>query len=227
MSPIIDLKNITKYFELDANSFSALKGISFSVNQGELLGIVGRSGSGKTTLMNLMGCLDKPTAGEILIDNKKTHEMNDNELSELRRTSFGFIFQTFNLLPVLSALENVEYPLMLLGLNKTERRNQAEQALKRVGLEPYMAHRPAQLSGGQRQRVAIARAVVKKPKIVFADEPTANLDSKTSSEIFDLLTQLQKEDNSTVIYCSHDPEMIKRASRVIHISDGLLQSGAL
>ncbi len=220
LGSIIHFKKIFKSYNADGVQFQALNGIDLEIHRGEFLGICGKSGSGKTSLLNLAGLIDKPNSGSLIISGKETTNISDNELSDLRSREIGFIFQTFNLLPMLSALENVEYPLMLMGINDIERKERSINALKEVGIEQFAHHRPSQLSGGQRQRVAIARALVKKPTIILADEPTANLDSKTSSEVFELLIKLQNDHHITVLLCSHDLDLISKTKRMIKIADG-------
>lgn len=217
---ILRFQNIHKIHSSDGVSFVALEKINFSIHQGEFIGLSGKSGSGKTSLLNLAGLIDPPTKGDLYIKNVNIKDLKDHELSLIRAQEIGFIFQSFNLLPLLSALENVEYPLMLLNLPEAERLERAHLALKRVGLEDFTHRRPSQLSGGQRQRVAIARAIVKKPTLILADEPTANLDTKTSEEVFDLLTGLQQDLKVTIMLCSHDTDLIAKTRRQIKISDG-------
>lgn len=217
---VLRFQNIHKVFSSDGVDFTALEKINFSIHKGEFIGLSGKSGSGKTSLLNIAGLIDPPTKGDLFIKNTNIKDLKDHELSLIRAQEIGFIFQTFNLLPLLSALENVEYPLMLLNIPEEERLERAHQALKRVGLEGFTHRRPSQLSGGQRQRVAIARAIVKSPTLILADEPTANLDTKTSEEVFDLLMELQRDLKVTVMLCSHDPDLIAKTSRQIKISDG-------
>ncbi len=217
---IIRFSDVHKKYKSEGIDFKALDGVSLEIHRGEFLGICGKSGSGKTTLLNLAGLIDRPSRGELIINNQAISKMSDDALSNLRASEIGFIFQTFNLLPMLSALENVEYPLMLMGLSPEDRKTRALDALCKVGLDLVKNHKPSQMSGGQRQRVAIARAIVKKPSIILADEPTANLDSKTSQEIFDLLIQLQRELHVTVLLCSHDNDLISETKRIIKIADG-------
>lgn len=224
---ILRFQNIHKIFSSDGMNFTALEKINFSIHKGEFIGLSGKSGSGKTTLLNIAGLIDPPTRGDLFIKNTNIKDLKDRELSLIRAQEIGFIFQTFNLLPLLSALENVEYPLMLLNIPEAERLERAHQALKRVGLEGFSHRKPSQLSGGQRQRVAIARAIVKNPTLILADEPTANLDTKTSDEVFELLMDLQKDLNVTVMLCSHDPDLIGRTRRQIKISDGQILSDSL
>lgn len=219
---VLKFQEINKEFKSEGVSFTALSKISLEINKGEFIGLSGKSGSGKTSLLNIAGLIDPPTSGNLFIKGKNIRTLSDEELSRIRAEEIGFIFQTFNLLPLLSALENVEYPLMLLRLPPEECKIRAMTALKRVGLENFSHHRPAQLSGGQRQRVAIARAIVKKPTLILADEPTANLDTKNSEEIVETLMDLQKELNVTIMLCSHDQDLINLTKRQIKISDGHL-----
>ena len=217
---ILRFQNIHKIHSSDGIKFNALEKINFSIHKGEFIGISGKSGSGKTSLLNVAGLIDPPTKGDLFIKNINIKDLNDKELSLIRAQEIGYIFQSFNLLPLLSALENVEYPLMLLNIPEAERLERAHQALKRVGLEGFSHRRPSQLSGGQRQRVAIARAIVKDPTLILADEPTANLDTKTSDEIFELLLRLQRDLKVTIMLCSHDQDLISKTTRQINISDG-------
>ena len=217
---ILRFQNIHKIHSSDGIKFNALEKINFSIHKGEFIGISGKSGSGKTSLLNVAGLIDPPTKGDLFIKNINIKDLNDKELSLIRAQEIGYIFQSFNLLPLLSALENVEYPLMLLNIPEAERIERAHQALKRVGLEGFSHRRPSQLSGGQRQRVAIARAIVKDPTLILADEPTANLDTKTSDEIFELLLRLQRDLKVTIMLCSHDQDLISKTTRQINISDG-------
>lgn len=219
---ILKFVNIDKIFSSEGIDFEALKKINLDIHKGEFVGLSGKSGSGKTTLLNVAGLIDPPTRGDLFIRNINTKNISDNELSNIRAREIGFIFQTFNLLPLLSALENVEYPLMLLNIPEAERLERAHLALKKVGLENFTHHRPSQLSGGQRQRVAFARAIVKEPTLILADEPTANLDTKTSDEVFELLVRLQQDMKVTVMLCSHDNDLISRTQRIIKISDGAI-----
>lgn len=217
---ILRFQNIYKIFSSEGIDFKALQKIDLSVHKGEFIGLSGKSGSGKTSLLNIAGLIDPPTSGELFIKNINIKDLNDSKLSLIRAQEIGFIFQSFNLLPLLNALENVEYPLMLLNLPEIERMERSRQALKRVGLEEFMHRKPGQLSGGQRQRVAIARAIVKNPNLILADEPTANLDTKTSDEIFELLANLQQDLKVTIMLCSHDLDLIQKTRRQIKISDG-------
>lgn len=222
---VLRFEGVSKIFKSsEVADFQALKNVSFSVHKGEFIGLSGKSGSGKTTLLNVAGLIDPPTSGSLYIKKTNISTLKDRELSSIRSQEIGFIFQTFNLLPLLSALENVEYPLMLLNIPEEEKKARAHKALATVGLADFTHRRPSQLSGGQRQRVAIARAIVKNPTLILADEPTANLDTKTSDEVFDLLMKLQEEMNATVMLCSHDSDLIAKTRRQIKISDGIILS---
>lgn len=221
---IFRFDDIHKIFYSEGIEFTALKHINFSIRKGEFIGLSGKSGSGKTTMLNIAGLIDPPTRGNLFVRNTNIRDLNDRELSLIRAQEIGYIFQTFNLLPLLSSLENVEYPLMLLNVPEDEKKERAYQALKRVGLQDFTHRRPAQLSGGQRQRVAIARAIVKNPTLILADEPTANLDTRTSEEVFELLTELQQDLKVTVMLCSHDMDLISKTQRQIKISDGQILS---
>jgi putative ABC transport system ATP-binding protein len=216
----IQVENVSKSYSLGSTQVWALRDVSLNLAQGEILALCGSSGSGKTTLLNLIGCLTAPTSGKISIGGRDVSGLSDEELSAFRAKSFGFVFQNFNLLPVLSALENVEYALLGFPLTRAERREKAVAALKLVGLAEVEKHRPDQLSGGQRQRVAIARAFVHSPALIIADEPTANLDKKTAGEILDLMVSLNGTTGSSVIIATHDPIAMARARRKIEISDG-------
>ena len=222
---IIELKNVKKNYFLGKTCVTALRGIDFSVQKGNFLSIVGPSGSGKTTLLNLIGCIDRTTEGNIYINNTDISKMNDNQLTKIRLNKIGFIFQTFNLISVLTAYENVEFPLLLLKdlkLTKKNIRLKVEKMITCVGLKNCMSHRPYELSGGQRQRVAIARALIANPDIVLADEPTANLDSKTGETILELMRELNSSEKTTFIFSTHDPDVLKYAQQIIHIKDGLI-----
>lgn len=217
------IHSLIKTYHLGDFSVEALKGIHLEVQEGEFLGISGNSGSGKTTLLNLLGCLESPTQGQILFDGIDVHSLNDHEASLLRANKIGFIFQTFNLLPILTAHENIEYPLVLAKIPAAQRAQRVREALYRVGLEKFGSHRPNQLSGGQRQRVAIARALVKNPRVILADEATANLDLQTTESILDLMLELNQKDAVTFVFTSHDPVMLDRAKRRIHLNHGVLE----
>lgn len=220
---IIHLEDITRHFQVGTITVKALNGINISIKKNEFVALMGPSGSGKSTLMNLLGCLDTPTAGRYDLNGNDVSTMNDNELAEIRNKEIGFIFQTFNLLPRSTALENVMLPQIYAGISKTERKTNAENALNKVKLSDRMDHRPNELSGGQRQRVAIARALVNNPSMILADEPTGNLDSKTSYEIMGLLEEIHKAGN-TIVVVTHEEDIALHAHRVIRLRDGIVES---
>ena len=217
---LVRTKNVSKEYTFGKQKLLALRDISLAVLEGEFLAIAGPSGSGKSTLLNMIGCIDTPTSGIVCIDGQKTVGQTSDQLAELRAQKIGFIFQTFNLLPVLSAAENVEYPLLHLSLDKNERRKRVSAYLELVGVDQFSTHRPNQLSGGQRQRVAIARALITKPSIVLADEPTANLDHKTGESILELMRGINQDSGTTFIFSTHDPRIMQMAGRVLNMSDG-------
>ena len=217
--PLIETRDLWKTYVMGDEEIHALKGVSISIERGEYVAIMGPSGSGKSTLMNLIGCLDTPSKGTYLLNNKEVSQMNDNELARIRNEEIGFVFQTFNLLPRATALHNVELPLVYAGMGKTARLVQAKAAIEKVELTHRMTHRPNELSGGQRQRVAIARALVNNPSILLADEPTGNLDSKTGVEIMGLFARLH-EGGNTIIVVTHEADIAAYAHRVIAIRDG-------
>jgi putative ABC transport system ATP-binding protein len=214
--------NVTKRYELGKVEITALKNLSLDVKRGTFTFITGPSGSGKTTVLNLLGAIDVPSEGLIELLGRNYAQMNDNQLTDFRSQYISFIFQNFNLIPVLSVAENVEYPLALIGVKAAERSNRVAAMLEAVGLGDRAGHKPNELSGGQRQRVAIARALIKQPTLVLADEPTANLDSKTGREITELMQSMQKELNTTFVFSSHDAELISMADDVFHLVDGKL-----
>jgi putative ABC transport system ATP-binding protein len=220
---LIDIKNLNKTYIMGQERVEALKDVSFSINKNEYVALMGPSGSGKSTLMNLIGCLDSPTRGEYILHENQVSSMTDSELAEVRNKEIGFVFQTFNLLPRLTALDNVALPLIYAGMAKRERIEKAKHALASVGLADRMMHKPNELSGGQRQRVAVARALVNDPSIILADEPTGNLDTKTSYEIMDLFGQLHALGN-TVILVTHEADIAEHAHRIIRLRDGLVES---
>jgi putative ABC transport system ATP-binding protein len=220
---LIRFQNISRRYHMGGETIHALREISLEIGHGEYVAIMGPSGSGKSTLMNLIGCLDTPTAGRYELNGTDVSGMDDNRLAEVRNREIGFVFQTFNLLPRSSALHNVELPLIYAGLRAEERRQIALQAIRDVGLEDRMHHRPNELSGGQRQRVAVARALVNKPSILLADEPTGNLDSRTGEEIMALFAQLSSRGN-TIILVTHEEEVALNARRILRIRDGLIAS---
>ncbi|QEE51410.1 ABC transporter ATP-binding protein [Flavobacterium alkalisoli] len=221
--PIIDIKGITRNFPLGNEVVKVLKGIDLTIEKGEYVALMGPSGSGKSTLMNLLGCLDTPTGGTYILNGKDVSQMTDNELAEIRNKEIGFVFQTFNLLPRTTALDNVALPMVYAGYKKPERTQRATQVLTQVGLDDRMDHKPNQLSGGQRQRVAVARALVNHPSIILADEPTGNLDSKTSIEIMKLFNEIHANGN-TVILVTHEEDIAAYAHRVIRLRDGVIES---
>lgn len=223
MSNVIKIRDIIRDFQLGQETVHVLKGIDLDIERGDYVAIMGPSGSGKSTLMNLLGCLDTPTAGSYILNGKDVSQMSDDELAEIRNTEIGFVFQTFNLLPRTTALDNVALPMVYAGKSKTERYKRAEEVLTDVGLADRMDHKPNQLSGGQRQRVAVGRALVNKPSIILADEPTGNLDSKTGYEIMNLFDDIHKAGN-TVIMVTHEEDIAAHASRIIRLRDGLIES---
>lgn len=221
--PILKLRGITRDFKLGSQTVHVLKGINLDIFKNQYVALMGPSGSGKSTLMNLLGCLDTPTAGSYELNGNDVSVMGDNELAEIRNHEIGFVFQTFNLLPRSTALENVALPLVYAGLGKEEREARAAEVLTQVGLADRMDHRPNQLSGGQRQRVAVARALVNNPALILADEPTGNLDSKTSIEIMKLFDDIQAAGN-TVVLVTHEEDIAQHAKRVIRLVDGQIDS---
>ena len=227
MKPLIELKNIHKSYPLDGFDLEILKGINLKIESGEFVAIMGPSGSGKSTLMNILGCLDTPNSGEYLLDGQNVENLDSDQLAEIRNRKIGFVFQGFNLLSRTTAIENVELPMVYSGVNDAERRKKAETALKGVGLGDRMFHQPNQLSGGQQQRVAIARAIVNNAPIIFADEPTGNLDTKMSVEIMRLFGKLNEELKRTIILVTHEEDIALYAKRVIKIVDGEIQSDTI
>lgn len=221
--PILSVKDLKKTYVMGNQLVHALQSVTLDIYPNDYVALMGPSGSGKSTLMNLLGCLDTPTSGEYLLNGQKVSEMSDGELAEIRNKEIGFVFQTFNLLPRLSALENVALPLIYAGISKSDRLERAADVLEQVGLGDRMDHKPNELSGGQRQRVAIGRALVNSPSIILADEPTGNLDSKTSLEIMEILDELHKQGN-TIILVTHEPEIAEHAHRMIKLRDGLVES---
>lgn len=217
---VIDIKDLYKIYEDNETEVHAVDGISLSFNEGEFAAIVGPSGSGKTTLLNMLGGLDKPTSGEIVIGNEKISELSPSQLIDFRLHNIGFVFQAYNLIPVLTAKENVEFIMDLQGRPKAEKEKRTRELLEQVGLGDRLNSRPNRLSGGQQQRVAVARALASKPKFVLADEPTANLDSKSTENLLDIMEKLNREENITFIFSTHDPRVVKKARRVITIEDG-------
>jgi putative ABC transport system ATP-binding protein len=220
---VIEIEGVTKLYRMGAETIHALRGVDVKIHRNEYLAIMGPSGSGKSTLMNMLGCLDTPTAGRYEFSQKNVATMSDDELADIRNREIGFVFQTFNLLPRSNALHNVELPLIYAGLGRTERLAKAQRALENVGLGERMGHKPNELSGGQRQRVAIARALVNDPSIILADEPTGNLDSKTGEEIMALFEQLYEQGN-TIIVVTHEEDIARHARRIVRLRDGLIES---
>jgi putative ABC transport system ATP-binding protein len=223
MSSIINVNELRKTYVMGLNKVHALKSISLNINKNEYVALMGPSGSGKSTLMNLLGCLDTPSEGEYVLNGINVSTMADDDLAEVRNKEIGFVFQTFNLLPRLSSLENVALPLVYSGMSKSKRLERAQEVLGMVGLGDRVEHKPNELSGGQRQRVAIARALVNNPAIILADEPTGNLDTKTSIEIMGIFEEIHKRGN-TVILVTHEPDIAEHAHRVIRLRDGLVES---
>lgn len=220
---IISLENIARQYIIGAEEINALRSVSLKIYKGEFVALMGPSGSGKSTLMNIIGCLDTPTGGTYILNGKNVNNLDDNELAEIRNKEIGFVFQTFNLLPRSTSLDNVALPLVYAGYNKKERDEKAQQALESVGLGNRVNHKPNELSGGQRQRVAVARALVNNPSIILADEPTGNLDTKTSIEIMGLLEEIHGKGN-TIILVTHEEDIAKHAHRIVRMRDGNVES---
>jgi putative ABC transport system ATP-binding protein len=226
MEPIIQLSNIARTYTIGSETIHALRSVSLEIFKNEYVALMGPSGSGKSTLMNVLGCLDTPSSGEYILNGTSVARMLDNELAEVRNKEIGFVFQTFNLLPRSTALENVALPLIYAGMPKAERQKRAMEVLEQVGLGQRVHHKPNELSGGQRQRVAIARALVNKPAIILADEPTGNLDSKTSIEIMGLFEEIHRNGN-TIILVTHEEDIANHAHRIVRLKDGLIESDKL
>lgn len=224
--PLITIRDIGRKYIIGTEVIHALKSVSLDIQKGEFVALMGPSGSGKSTLMNILGCLDTPSKGEYVLNGMRVSEMSDNELAEVRNKEIGFVFQTFNLLPRSSSLDNVALPLVYSGIGKTERENRARKALENVGLGNRVDHKPNELSGGQRQRVAVARALINNPSIILADEPTGNLDTKTSVEIMGLLEDIHAK-NNTIILVTHEEDIALHAHRIVRMRDGLIESDEL
>jgi putative ABC transport system ATP-binding protein len=220
---LIELDRVTKIYQMGDQEVRALDGVTLRIDKNEFVAIMGPSGSGKSTMMNIIGCLDTPTSGTYLLNGQNVSDMSDNELAAIRNREIGFVFQTFNLLPRVNCLQNVELPLVYAGMRKTVRRERAEKALQSVGLGDRMSHKPNELSGGQRQRVAVARALVNIPSILMADEPTGNLDTRTGEEIMQLFEQLYRQGN-TILVVTHEEDIAKHARRVVRLRDGNIES---
>ncbi|WBA43861.1 ABC transporter ATP-binding protein [Hymenobacter canadensis] len=223
MNPVIDTHDISKMYRMGTEEIHALRSVTITIQRGEYVAFMGPSGSGKSTLMNIVGCLDTPTGGQYILNGKDVSHMSDNQLADVRNKEIGFVFQTFNLLPRATSLDNVALPLIYAGYSKSDREEKAMQALRSVGLADRAKHRPNELSGGQRQRVAIARALVNDPSIILADEPTGNLDTKTSHEIMDLFEALYVKGN-TIIMVTHEEDIARYAHRIVRLRDGLVES---
>ena len=223
---IVQLHDVKKDYPLGNVIVQAVRGVNVTIEKGDFISFAGPSGSGKTTILNMVGCIDTPTSGTVTIDGETTGDLKDRQLTTLRHAKIGFIFQSFNLVPVLNVFENVEFPLLLgkLNIEKTDKKNRVEELVEQVGLADHMKHRPNELSGGQRQRVAIARALVTHPQIILADEPTANLDSKTGEQIIDLMKKINAEQGSTFIFSTHDAEIVGIANHIVRLRDGLVEA---
>ena len=219
--PVVRAEGVRKIYRMGTIEVAALQGINLSIGQGEFVSIMGPSGCGKSTMMHILGCLDRPTSGRVMLDNVNVDQLDDNRLAEIRNKKVGFVFQTFNLLPKLSAIENVELPLIYAGVRFEERRKKALELLETVGLKDRAGHKPSELSGGQSQRVAVARALINNPSIILADEPTGNLDSKSGEEIIRLFAELNARGN-TIIMVTHDQEIANHSRRIVRLKDGLV-----
>lgn len=220
---VANLTNVTRVYKIGEVETRALNGVSMNIASGEFTSLVGPSGSGKTTLLQLIGCLDRPTSGQVVINGKETTHLNRNQRAELRKGTIGFVFQFFALIPTLTAYENVEMPLLLNGKNSSERKQRVMELLKAVDMAERAHHRPDQLSGGQQQRVAVARALATNPKIILADEPTANLDTENGEQVMEIMKKLNEEAGATFVFATHDPRVIKYAARVVTLRDGVIE----
>jgi len=221
---VAKLTDVTRIYKIGEVETRALNGVSITINDGEFTSLVGPSGSGKTTLLQLIGCLDRPTSGQIVINGKDATKLNRNQRADLRKGTIGFVFQFFALIPTLTAFENVEMPLLLNGKKTTERRKRVMELLEAIDMTSHAHHRPDQLSGGQQQRVAVARALSTDPKMILADEPTANLDTENGQQVMDIMAKLNKETGTTFVFATHDPRVIKYARRVVTLVDGLIDA---
>lgn len=217
---VIKLEDVWKIYKMDDVEVPALRGLSLEIKEKEFVAIMGPSGSGKSTALNMVGCLDTPTKGKIFLNSYNIADMDESHLAQIRGKEIGFIFQTFNLLPSLNSLENVELPMIFQGVHISEREKRAKELLKQVGLEDRMFHKPSELSGGQRQRVAVARALVNNPRVILADEPTGNLDSVSGKEIMEMLKNLNEKEKKTIVLITHDSELAEYSQRIIHLKDG-------
>ncbi len=217
---IVEIRNVKKNYYLGKTVIPALKGVSLQVDRGDFLSVAGPSGCGKSTLLNIAGCIDKPSGGEVFFEGENLADLNDNEEADRRLHGIGFIFQAFNLIPVLTVTENVEFPLILKKVPRKERRERAAHLLEQVGLSDYASHKPDELSGGQRQRVAVARALINTPRLVIADEPTANLDSRTGEAVVEVMRNLNEEEGVSFLFSTHNPAVMKYAKRVVNLKDG-------
>ncbi len=226
MNTLLELEHVSKIYKLDEVEVKALDDVSLKISRNDFLTVTGPSGSGKSTLLHIMGCLDRPTKGRVFLEGKDVSSLSDAELARVRGRKIGFVFQFFNLYPTLTALENVELPMMIVEKDKRERRKRALQLLEIVGMRKRAEHLPSQLSGGERQRTAIARALANDPSLILADEPTGNLDSKTGKEIISLLVKLREEEEKTIVIVTHEPNIAKYAEKIIYLSDGKIIRGA-
>jgi putative ABC transport system ATP-binding protein len=225
MANIVKIENVKKEYTLGKTKVHALNGVTFEIREKDFMCIIGPSGSGKTTLLNLIGCLDSPTSGELrLFDKYDVSKLNDSQATILRRDHIGFIFQTFNLIPVLNVYENIEFPLIIQGVSGVDRKKRVDELITDVGLREFVKHKPDELSGGQRQRIAVARALVTKPKLVLADEPTANLDKENGHNIMEIMKHLNEEHGVTFIFSTHDQRVMEEAKRIVVLSDGIVES---
>ncbi len=220
---LVDLADVHKEYRLGATSVHAVRGVSLEIREGELVSIVGPSGCGKTTILNMIGCIDRPTRGTVRFNGQDVGHLSDSQAAQMRLRSIGFVFQSFNLVPVLSVRENIALPMVLAGASKKERRRTGDHLMDAVGLTEFAAHKPGELSGGQRQRVAIARALVNSPRLVIADEPTANLDSETGGEVLDVMRRLNRDEGVTFIFSTHDEKILRYAGRIVKLRDGVIE----